>query len=261
MAWPSDLVRTKDWGNETLTDADLEGQIDLVTAWVDAAFDLTTGHKHDGTANEGPKILTANIDDAAGAQGEVMYSSGTVLTHLAVGTSGQFLKTQGAAANPVWATVNQDQTQAGSIVQIVNTQSGAVATGTTAMPKDDTIPQNTEGDEYMTLAITPGATDNNLIIEVICYLAVSTTGTAIAALFQDSTAGALAVGIVDNGETGLMNPVVIKHYMAAGTTSATTFKVRGGNTTGATTTFNGAAGARLFGGITISSITITEIKG
>ena len=35
--------------------------------------------------------------------------------------------------------------------QIVATQTGAVATGTTTFPEDDTIPQNTEGDEYMTL--------------------------------------------------------------------------------------------------------------
>lgn len=56
MAWPADLSRTKNWGTETLTDADLEGQLDLIINWVMAAFNLTTGHKHDATANEGPKI-------------------------------------------------------------------------------------------------------------------------------------------------------------------------------------------------------------
>ena len=40
------------------------------------------------------------------AQGDVLYHNGTVLTRLAAGTSGQFLKTQGAAANPVWAAVS-----------------------------------------------------------------------------------------------------------------------------------------------------------
>ena len=62
MAYPSDLVRTKDWGTETLTDSDLEGQLDLIITWVDAHADETTGHSHDGTANEGPNInLTSAV--------------------------------------------------------------------------------------------------------------------------------------------------------------------------------------------------------
>ena len=52
-------------------------------------------------------------------------------------------------------------------VQVVNTQTGAVDTGTTAMPCDDTIPQNTEGDEFMTLAITPTSATNKLKIDVV----------------------------------------------------------------------------------------------
>lgn len=39
-------------------------------------------------------------------QGDVLYYNGTTLTRLAAGNSGQFLKTQGAAANPVWADVS-----------------------------------------------------------------------------------------------------------------------------------------------------------
>jgi len=37
------------------------------------------------------------------AQGDVLYHDGTDYTRLAAGTSGDFLKTQGAGANPVWA--------------------------------------------------------------------------------------------------------------------------------------------------------------
>ena len=36
-------------------------------------------------------------------QGDVLYRDGSGLARLAAGTSGQFLKTQGAGANPVWA--------------------------------------------------------------------------------------------------------------------------------------------------------------
>ena len=43
----------------------------------------------------------------------------------------------------------------GQVLQVVNYQTGALASGTTTMPTDNTIPQNTEGTEFMTLAITP----------------------------------------------------------------------------------------------------------
>ena len=48
--------------------------------------------------------------------------------------------------------------------------------------------------------------------------------------------------------------------MVAGTTSATTFKIRLGTASAGTTTFNGVAGARFFGGIMNSGISITEIQ-
>jgi hypothetical protein len=48
--------------------------------------------------------LTALIDAALGStQGDILYRNSTVWTVLAPGTSGYFLKTQGSAANPVWA--------------------------------------------------------------------------------------------------------------------------------------------------------------
>ncbi len=63
MAYPNDLARTKNWGTEVLTDADLEGQLDLIINWLMAVMDTVTGHKHDATANEGPKITSAGILD------------------------------------------------------------------------------------------------------------------------------------------------------------------------------------------------------
>jgi hypothetical protein len=47
--------------------------------------------------------------------------------------------------------------------------------------------------------------------------------------------------------------------MTSGTTSATTFKVRAGANAAGTTTFNGTAGARLFGGVMASSMVIREV--
>lgn len=44
-------------------------------------------------------------------QGDILYDNGTSLVRLIPGTSGQFLKTQGASANPIWATASSSGVQ------------------------------------------------------------------------------------------------------------------------------------------------------
>lgn len=150
---------------------------------------------------------------------------------------------------------------AGFAVQAVSALYSAVATGTTLIPLDDTIPQNTEGDEYMTLAITPKSSSNILKIEAVFYGGNSAAaGHLIVALFQDSTLNALAADASYTAPAGSSTNIKLTYTMTAGTTSATTFKIRAGSNVAGTTTFNGLAAARFFGAITKSSITITEYK-
>lgn len=148
----------------------------------------------------------------------------------------------------------------GRIIQVVNTQDGAVATGTTSLPFDDTAaPQITEGDEFMTLAITPKAAANTLVIQVQAVVAHSVAQVVTMALFQDSTANALAaVGARGEG-SDQMHIITLTHKMPAGTTSSTTFRIRINGATGATQTFNGVAAGRIYAGVAASSITITEV--
>jgi hypothetical protein len=150
----------------------------------------------------------------------------------------------------------------GAVVQVVNAVTGSVSTGTTIIPADDTIPQITEGNEYMTLAVTPLSATNKLRIDVVCIATTSAAGASVitAALFQDATAGALACMAQASAAASQQSHLCMTYYMTAGTTSATTFRVRIGGSAAGTTTFNGSAGARLFGGSLASSITITEIK-
>lgn len=158
------------------------------------------------------------------------------------------------------ALPNATSAAAGSTVQVVHTQTGAVATGTTTIPYDDTIPQNTEGIEFITQAITPTSATNKLLIEAGLILANSAINTITVALFQDSTAGALAaVGQVIRAADDMLT-IGLRHEMTSGTTSATTFKIRAGGSAVGTTTLNGAAGARKYGGVAVSFIRITEVK-
>lgn len=143
-------------------------------------------------------------------------------------------------------------------IQRVNFQTGTMATGTGTIPTDNTIPQNTEGTEFMTLAITPTSATNKLIIVVTFEGSSSLNNAVIAALFQDSTADALASGWQGSIATGTVMTITFSHTMIAGTTSATTFKVRVGGSSASTITFNGSGSAAFLGGTLASSITITE---
>jgi hypothetical protein len=149
----------------------------------------------------------------------------------------------------------------GRIAQIVKSQDGAVATGSTVMVNDDSIPQNTEGDQYLSLAITPTSASSTLIIDVVWNGTNSSASanTMVAGLFQDSTANALAAVAKVFDANGNADQIEFTHTMTAGTTSATTFKVRVGGVNAGTTTFNGTAGARRLGGVMASSIVITEL--
>lgn len=60
----------------------------------------------DGSGNAGTRSLSDLLDAVfSNTQGSVLYRGSSAWAALAPGTSGQFLKTQGAGANPVWGTV------------------------------------------------------------------------------------------------------------------------------------------------------------
>lgn len=167
-------------------------------------------------------------------------------------TSGEVLTASSLNANFTYAA------SAGKVVQVVNTQTGTVATGTTVIPFDNTIPQNTEGTQVLSLAITPTSATNLLIVSVVLNFSYSIINTVSFALFQDTTASALAAAAeLGSTATGMINSGLV-HKMTAGTTSATTFKVRIGGETAGTVTLNGYSGGQVFGGVMASSMTITE---
>lgn len=147
----------------------------------------------------------------------------------------------------------------GNVVQAVSQSTAAVATTTSLIPYDDTIPQISEGVEALTATITPKSAANVLRIDVSLQLSPSVQSGVIAALFKDAGANALAAGVSVAG-AGSNAQVVISCFVAAGSTSAQTFRVRMGMVSAGTLTLNGTGGTRRFGGVSASTITITEIK-
>lgn len=149
-------------------------------------------------------------------------------------------------------------TTSGLIIQQSQTDVATSTTGTTLIPHDDTIPQNTEGDQYMSVSFTPLKSSSTLYIETLIFLSSSVINNLIAALFKDSDAGALVAAVeVCDTATGIY-ALRFTHQMTSGTTSAITFKVRGGGSFAGTTTFNGSGGARKLGGVLKSYIRVTE---
>ena len=151
----------------------------------------------------------------------------------------------------------------GKVLQVVYTHVGTSASSTSAnIPWDSSIPQNTEGFEVMTKSITPSSTSNLLRIDCMVTGGHSARGSVIAALFQDSTADALAVvrAKASNANADMMDSIHLTHMMVAGTTSSTTFKVRIGEDAAGTVYFNRYSTDSNFGGICDSGIIITEIS-
>lgn len=162
--------------------------------------------------------------------------------------------------NGVTSDIQTQINNAPKIAQVVNTMVGTTGTGSTGMPGDNTIPQITEGDEYMTLTITPNNISNTLKIDIVAFFRPDQISWVIGALFKDSEPDALAAIMFTIPTVNYGGILSFSHYMTAGSVSPITFRLRVGpaKVGGAGTvnlTFNGA-----FGGVSASSMTITEIK-
>lgn len=214
--------------------------------------------------NEGGLISTTAEGGAGAADSAQTWYSTTARASVPVTILGYFDSTQttaGTWAQAITSLIVNPRYRPGDLVQQYINSTGAVATGTTAIPNDDTIPQNTEGDQYLaTTSMTPLSGANVLRASFSIAAITSSAAEVISyAIFRDSTAAAIASKIdrivsVANMLAGDINVVTI-----AGSTSATQFKLRAGAQAASTTTFNGTGGGRIHGGVLASSALIEEI--
>jgi hypothetical protein len=205
----------------------------------------------------GAWTLTNNANIIVPTGANVTAAAGDIIVVRAEGSGvTRVLDWQRASGQALSAPVSNT----GKILQTLVSRPGTVATGTTIIPYDNTIPQITEGDQYLTQAITPGNVANTLIIDVCVTIGLSAAGDVTVALFQDSTANALDAMAVNINGAGVTRTVSFRYIMVAGTTSSTTFRVRIGPGTALTLTFNGSGGTQLYGGVAGSSIVVQEIS-
>lgn len=233
----------------------------LVSGAVELAWYQSVSGTSIGPINENGVITTVAEGGSGAADSAQVWYSTTARTAVPFTILGYFESTQATAGT--WATaassiVINPYFRPGSIIQDTYNQTGTSATGTTAIPYDNTIPQITEGDQFMSQAIIPSFAGNVLQIEHRGFFSNSASTQYTSALFQDSTANALSASASNMSAVARSVLSRIDHRMIAGTASSTTFKIRLGQTSG-TTTFLGESGAALYGGVGIGTLLVKEI--
>jgi hypothetical protein len=148
----------------------------------------------------------------------------------------------------------------GTLAQVLRDVETTYSTTTSVIPDDNTIPQQSEGTEILAVTITP--TNAASKIRIRCSV-MATHGTAanpyILSLFQDSVASAFAATMGMGANSGWPQNTMIESVVDAASTTTRTYKLRiGGGTTG-TVAINGNTTARLFGGVSASTMEVEEI--
>lgn len=178
--------------------------------------------------------------DLAGTYPNPTIGAGKVLTtSLASGVGAKKVQ-------EVFATINTVQT-----------------TTKTDITTNDDLPQITEGDQLMTLNITPLALTNYLKIRFYGIVANSAGVSTIAALFYDAQANAISaarVNVVANTNVPLILEWQGLVSSLIGALAQIAFQIRWGSNSAGTCTVNGVSGGRLFGGALATYLTIEEYR-
>jgi hypothetical protein len=147
----------------------------------------------------------------------------------------------------------------GTIAQVVSDTENTYTTLGTILPFDDTIPQITEGDEILSVAITPTNAGSTLLIMFTGTFGASTGQEIGAALFVDATASALNASSCFVTAGGIATTNSMKHLVVAGSTSARTYRIRAGSEVATDAFLNGDSTGRKFGGVARAALVVIEI--
>ena len=137
---------------------------------------------------------------------------------------------------------------------------GELNSGTGTIPIDDVAPpQNTEGNEWLTLDYTPKKIGNKLVINTNIFMGAAGGSPPVVAIFRDSVADAMGMGYgTSTTFGGSMREISAVAEFIVPSLDTITFKVRGAVT--GTTYFNGVAGSRVGGGVLNSFLEVEEIE-
>jgi len=191
------------------------------------------------------------------ARGNLLMRGASAFAQFVPGTAGYFLKSAGAGSDLVWAS------PASALPARAYAELTAYTTVTGNIPYDNSIPQNTEGDEILTCAITMNSASSRARVTAVVPVSSETDDrTLTLALFRDSVANALAVSwhrqSADAGGQNKELPLTIVFEELPGSASVT-YKLRAGQDTSGSMYINGDDNSRLFGGASRATLVVEEI--
>lgn len=148
------------------------------------------------------------------------------------------------------------------VVQVTETADATYSSAATALiPYDDTLPQITEGEELITVSITPKYNDSILYVDLTGFFSVGVSpDTMVVALFKDSDVDALSSTFGLSATATTLLPIDLSYNMVSGTTSLITFRIRVGSPGDSTAYMNGTSAGRTLGGSLITRLKVTEVK-
>ncbi|MCP4899895.1 MAG: hypothetical protein GY906_23250 [bacterium] len=165
-----------------------------------------------------------------------------------------------ATQQSIKAYVDAASGGSGVTVQEFNLERELVDSTTTAMPADDTIPQNTEGKELFSQAITPTDAANIIEVELEIYLGTDASNTYSTVGLFDGASDAIRGWVFSHHNNSFMDVMRVKHRFVAGGTSEITLALRYGPNSGGNTTYiNQDTTAAHLGGVLLTTMTIREI--
>ena len=151
---------------------------------------------------------------------------------------------------------------AGSVVQMVCFSTTASSSGSTTIPVDETVPQNDEGTQFMSAAITPTNASNILFIYAMGSFGHSnlnySTYRAIMCLFKDDIADAYAVAQTITW-SGNVCSLSLAYRITAGTTNEIIYKIRAGSNLANPFIMNASSTNNVAASGLFSALSITEI--
>jgi len=203
-------------------------------------------------------VISSDTTDNAVIYATGSFTSDTVAAGTGTFVGGSFaqaITVSGVVVPSTSAVINPSTTT----VQHVYTTSGTWTLTSAQIPPDDTIPQITEGIQVLVATITPRNVNNRLRIRGLVWVGTDNALQFTCALFQGTTADAIAVGFIWGNVAGTLFPCIVEHEMLAGTTSLTDFKVNVGGSAAANWGINGYVTGRRYGGIMLSHLEIDEI--
>ena len=154
---------------------------------------------------------------------------------------------------------------AGTVLQVVSTSDNTYRSTSATIPRDTSIPQITEGAQFLSLTITPQSATSYLLFHFEAYFQELTNSgdSAVFPLFKGSNANAIGgwYGEISSNLLDNMNAIFGHLWYANDTTSPTTYQVRYGADSGTLQTLGNEIffASNQYGGIISNKLTVMEI--